>query len=98
MGVGYHFREKATPANTNLAGTAFVFLLVNFTHALRKLRATIPRGKVKLVIIANTVPVAHRSKPGTHGCKAWVGLFHESRIILKMCALLAGRPGITQLD
>ena len=72
--------------------------LVKFRLAWRKVWATVACGKVKLIIIADSVPVPHRSKPRTHDRKPGIGPFNEGRIILEMCALLAGRPGISQLN
>jgi hypothetical protein len=50
------------------------------------------------MIIAETVPIPHGGKPGTHDREPTIGLFDKSRVVLEICAGLAGRPGVTQLN
>lgn len=64
----------------------------------REAGATIPRTEVKLMIIAETVPIPHRCEPRTHGRETTIGLFDEGRIVLKMYAVFADRPGAAPLN
>ena len=48
--------------------------------------------------ITKTIPVPHRRKPRTHHRKPGVNLLNERRVILEMSALLARRPGNTELN
>ena len=54
--------------------------------------------KIQLIIFAETVLIPYWGKSWTHNLKSWIDLFDESRIVLEIGALLADRPGITQLN
>jgi hypothetical protein len=65
---------------------------------MNKAGTTVPCGKIKLMLTAETVSVPHRGEAGTHGRESAIGFFDESRIIFEMDAVLADRPGATQLN
>ena len=71
---------------------------VRSIHSRRKAWTAIPCGKVKLIIITETILIPHRRKPRTHGRESTIDLFNENRIVLEIGALLADRPGITRLN
>lgn len=64
----------------------------------RKTRTAVLRGKVKLMMMAETVPIPHRREPRAHGRESPVTFFDKGRIVLEMSTLLARWPGRMQLD
>jgi hypothetical protein len=63
-----------------------------------QLRTTVPRGKIKLMEIAKSIPVPHGRKGRTHGPYPAIELFDERRVILKIRALLADGARVAQLN
>jgi len=77
-----------------MATAAFSGLrLIKLRRAGRKVWTAIPRGKIKLIIIAETISIPDRRKPRTHGRESMIDLFDKSRIILEICAPLTSRSG-----
>lgn len=68
------------------------------SYVRRKMRATVPCGKIKLVIVANPVLIPNGGKPRTHGRKSTIDLFNEGRIVLEIGTVPADRSGITLLN
>ena len=48
------------------------------------------------MIVAESVLIPHRRKPGAHGCKSAIDFFNERRVILEMGTPPAGRQGMTR--
>jgi hypothetical protein len=73
--------------------------LIKLSRPFRVAWTAVPRGQIKLMILAKPIPVPDRGKPRTHSREPAIGLFNEGRIVLEMGALLADRPGgMTQLN
>jgi hypothetical protein len=74
-------------------GVLTVSRLVKRSRTRRKAWAAVPCRKVKLMKIAETVPIPHRRKSRTHSRESGIRGFYDCRIILEMDATLAARPG-----
>ena len=61
------------------------------------MRTAVAGGKVKLMMIADTVPVPYRCKPRAHGREPGIDFFDEGGVVVKMGAVPANRPGTTYL-
>ena len=89
--------------NVSHSIAGFIFLSVLLSNSMicctrRKVWATVPRGKVELIIAAETILITHGCKPRTHDIEPRPGFFNELRIVLEINAILADRPGISPLN
>jgi hypothetical protein len=66
--------------------------------ARRNLRTTVLLGKVKLMKIAEAVPVPHGGISRTHDGESLPGIFNVRGIVLETGAVPADRPGTSPLN